>query len=136
TVRNQGKDPITNLQIKARVPAILELEEPARGPGKYRKVFDAKRDVWVEFEPLAVLNGGDSQLFEIAVKAKGQVGDARFHVEMTADQLDKGPGGAQRWIIEEESTTIVADEETRARIREISRKSRERKVAGTVTSGK
>lgn len=135
TVRNQGKDPITNLQIKARVPEMLQVEK-VHGPGKYREGPNDKGEYWVEFEPLAVLKAGETQFFEIDVKGKGFVGDARFHVKMTADQLDKGPLGEQRWIIEEESTTLVPDEETRARIREISRKARERKVPGMVTSGK
>src|SRR5213078_3068987 len=135
TVRNQGKDPITNLQVKARVPDMLQVEK-VHGPGKYREGLNNTGEYWVEFEPFAVLKAGETQFFEIDVKGKGIVGDARFHVEMSADQLDKGPGGSQRWMIEEESTTIVPDEETRARIREISRKARERKVPGIVTSGK
>jgi uncharacterized repeat protein (TIGR01451 family) len=135
-VRNQGKDPITNLQIKARVPDILELD-PAqvRGPGRFRSGVE-NREMWVYYEPVATLNPGETQVFEIGVKGKGLVGDARFHVEMTADQLDKDArGGVQRWIIEEESTTIVPDEETLIRIRDISRKTRDRRIPGTVTSG-
>ena len=136
TVRNQGTAPITNLTIKARVPDMLEVDQ-VRGPGKFRSGLDARKEFWVEYEPLATLNVGETQTFEISVKGKGQVGDARFHVEMTADQLDKGPNGATRWIIEEESTTIVPDEETRVRIREISRKMKvkDRTVPGFVTSG-
>lgn len=134
TVRNQGKDPITNLQIKARVPDLFEVDQ-VRGPGKYRSGLIG-REFWVEYEPLSVLNVGETQTFEIFVKGKGQIGDARFHVEMTADQLDRGPGGAARWIIEEESTILVQDEETRIRIRDISLKNKRKAVSGTVTSGK
>lgn len=133
TVRNQGKDPITNLQVKARVPDMMALDQ-VRGPGRYRSGLDAKREFWVEFEPLPTLSVGETQTFEIFVKAKGQTGDARFEVQMTADQLDRGPGGAARWIIEQESTIVVPDEETRIRVREISLKAKRKTVPGTVTS--
>lgn len=136
TVRNQGKDPITNLTVKARIPSILTLDQ-VRGPGRY-KTTDEKDGKWVEYEPLATLNVGETQTFEIGVKATDQVGDAKFHVEMTADQFDKGRDDKgnplTRWVIEEESTTVVPDEETRSRIREISRKNRERQIKGTITS--
>ena len=62
---------------------------------------------------------GQSASYEIFVKAKGKAGDARFHVEWTADQLDR-TNNRQAWIVDEESTTIVADEESRVRM--ISRK--------------
>lgn len=132
TVTNQGKAPITNLQVKARIPELFDLDQ-VRGPGRYRSALDPQRDTWIEFEPLPVLAVGQTQTFEVFVKAKGRTGDARFRVEMTADQLDKGPGGVTRWILEEESTIVVPDEETRVRIREISRQ-KTRRVSGQTTS--
>ena len=123
TVRNQGQSPATNIRIKARIPELLELDQ-ANGPVQYRSGMDNQRQFWVEFDPLPTLNGGETQTYNIAVKARGREGDARFHVEMTSDQFDRGPRGEQRWIIEQESTTIVPDEESRIRIREISRQKR------------
>ncbi len=133
TVRNQGQAPITNLQVRARIPDLLDVED-VRGPGLYRKVPDAQKHLWVEFETVKSLNVGETQTFEVLVKGKGLAGEAKFHVEMTADQLDKLENGAPRWVIEEENTTIVPDEETRTRIREINRKSREQPIKGTITS--
>lgn len=119
-VRNQGGDPITNLRVRARVPDLFEVEQ-IRGPVQYRTNITGKEN-WVEFDALPRLAPGETQSYEVAVRARGQEGDARFHVEMTADQLNRAVDGSVRWIHEEESTTIVADEESRIRIREISRR--------------
>ena len=73
TVRNQGNDPITNLQVKALVPDLLDIVE-VRGPGNYRKVPAGNRGEWVEFEPLAVLNARETRNYEIAVARQGQRG--------------------------------------------------------------
>jgi uncharacterized repeat protein (TIGR01451 family) len=136
TVRNQGQSPVTNLLIKARVSKLFEVDK-VDGPVKYRTVPEANQDVLVVYEPLAVLGVGEAKVYEIAVRGKGAVGDGRVQVQMTADQLDKDVNGQPRWIFEEESTTLVPDEETRERIRQISRdKARDRKVAGTVTNSK
>lgn len=119
-VRNQGGDTITNLRVRARVPDLFDVEQ-VRGPVQYRSNLTGK-EYWVEFDPLPRLATGETQSYEISVRAKGREGDARFHIEFTADQLDRAENGAVRWIHEEESTTIVADEESRVRIREISRR--------------
>jgi uncharacterized repeat protein (TIGR01451 family) len=126
-IKNQGTTPATNVRVKAKIPALLERDK-IFAPVNYREGFDENHDYWVVFEPIQTLAGGETQTFNIGVKAKGQEGDARFHVEMTADQLTTGKRGEEtpRWIIEQESTTIVPDQESLFRAREISRKNREK----------
>jgi uncharacterized repeat protein (TIGR01451 family) len=120
-VRNQGQAPATNIRVKALVPALLEFEKATAPLGvKFQQRFEGDRSEWIEFDPLPTLAGGETQTYQIAVRARGKEGDARFEVRYTADQLDRGPKGEARWIIEQESTTIVPDEETRLRM--ISRK--------------
>ena len=124
-IKNQGTTTATNVRVKAKIPALLERDK-IFAPVNYREGFDENHDYWVLFEPIPTLAGGETQTFNIAVKAKGEAGDARFHVEMTADQFNRGPSGEPRWIIEQESTTIVPDQESLLRVREISRKNREK----------
>jgi uncharacterized repeat protein (TIGR01451 family) len=125
-IKNQGTTPATNVRVKAKIPDLLELDK-VFAPVKHEKKFDEKNNLWVMFDPIETLSGGETQTFNISVKAKGEAGDARFHVEMTADQLRAGPRGEEpRWIIEQESTTIVPDQESLNRVREISRKNREK----------
>jgi hypothetical protein len=126
-IRNQGQAPATNVRVKAKIPQLLELEK-VFAPVNHKKGYDENHDFWVEFEPIPTLAGGETQTFNISVRAKGQEGDARFHVEMTADQLrTAGKEGLEpRWIIEQESTMIVPDQDSLIRVRETSRKNREK----------
>ena len=126
-IKNQGTTTATNVRIKAKIPDLLEFDK-VFAPVKHQKGYNEKKEFWVVFDPIESLAGGETQTFNIAVKAKGEAGDARFHVEMTADQLTTGKRGEEqpRWIIEQESTTIVPDEESRIRLQQISRKNREK----------
>ena len=126
-ITNQGTTPATNVLIKAKIPdRLLELDD-VFAPVRSHKGYDENKDFWVKFDPIETLAGGETQTFNISVKAKGEAGDARFHVEMTADQLRAGKNGEEpRWIIEQESTTIVPDQESLIRAREASRRNREK----------
>ena len=126
-IKNQGQATATNIRVKAKIPPLLEFEKVNLSPVKHSKRYDKNNDLWIEFEPISTLAGGETQKFKIDVKARGQEGDARFHVEMTSDQLRTGDRGQEpRWIIEQESTTIVPDQDSLIRAREISRKNREK----------
>ena len=94
-IKNQGTTPATNVRVKAKIPELLEFDN-VFAPVKYSKGYNKNNEFWVEFEPIETLAGGETQTFNISVKARGQAGDARFHVEMTADQLDRGQAAAKR----------------------------------------
>ncbi|MBM4073139.1 MAG: DUF11 domain-containing protein [Planctomycetes bacterium] len=103
-VINQGKVPITNLRIKVLLPEGLVLVR-ATGPSDPQKDLGAKTpDGYpLEFAPLANLAPGASVEYEVFVAA-AQVGDMRFKVEMSADQLPSGP------VFETESTHVYSEE--------------------------
>jgi uncharacterized repeat protein (TIGR01451 family) len=94
TVRNPGTKPVTKVQIVALVPAQMTVTRAA-GAADHRK--DGQK---ITYEPLTLQAGGEAR-YQIEVKAN-QVGDVRFKVELTADQLTAGP------VVQEESTTIYA----------------------------
>jgi uncharacterized repeat protein (TIGR01451 family) len=94
TVRNPGTKPVTRVQIIATVPEQMTVTRAA-GASDNRKEGQK-----IIYEPLTLQAGGEVR-FRIDVKAL-RAGDARFKVELTADQLTAGP------VLQEESTTILA----------------------------
>jgi uncharacterized repeat protein (TIGR01451 family) len=96
TVRNQGQLPLTNVVVAATVPPQLALTR-ATGPADHRP--DGPR---VVFDPVTIPAEREAR-YEVEVRAL-QPGDARFKVELTADQLRAGGP-----VHEEESTTVVRD---------------------------
>jgi uncharacterized repeat protein (TIGR01451 family) len=100
---NQGNTPVTNLQIKAYLPEVMSLVK-AKGPSDNRLGDRAPKGYqMLLFDPLPSLAVGAKAEYEVFVKGL-KPADARFRVELTADQLKAG--GA---VLEEESTTIYAD---------------------------
>jgi uncharacterized repeat protein (TIGR01451 family) len=97
-LRNTGSVQITNLRVTALVPEELTAVR-AQAAVDYQKID--RRDPEPErivFTPLVLPPGQDTvyRVFVRAVKA----GDARFRVELAADQLTAGP------LVQEESTTV------------------------------
>jgi uncharacterized repeat protein (TIGR01451 family) len=103
TVLNQGFVTVTNVVIKAIVPPELALVR-ARGPVDNKVAGQGKEGQFLLYEPLATLEPGAKQQFEVFVKAL-RPGDVRFKIEMTADQLKAG--GPVR---EEESTRVYQED--------------------------
>lgn len=96
TVRNQGTQLVTNLRLEATAPDQLEIVR-ASGPSDNRL-----QGARLSFEPLAVRPGAEARY---TIRARGvRAGDARFRVDVTADQLPAGP------VHEDESTTVYAPE--------------------------
>jgi uncharacterized repeat protein (TIGR01451 family) len=100
-VHNTGSAPVTNVLIRARVPKEMVLARTL--PPDHKLAEKAPQGQWLIFGPATVEPGAKAQ-FEVFVKAVA-AGDARFRVEMTADQLDPARGP----VIEEEPTTIYDD---------------------------
>jgi uncharacterized repeat protein (TIGR01451 family) len=98
TVTNPGTAPVTNVTIRATAPKELL-------PFRVKSPIDFKEGQVVTFKPLAELAPGKRIEITVWATAK-QAGDARFKVEMTADQLVAGGP-----VMEEESTTIFAETE-------------------------
>jgi hypothetical protein len=101
-VLSQGSLPATNVQIKAVVPAELALVT-AKGPTNYQPGPPRKDKQEIVFQPYASLEPAARITYEVFVKGV-RPGDARFRVELTADQLR--PGGP---VFEEESTMIFLE---------------------------
>jgi uncharacterized repeat protein (TIGR01451 family) len=97
-VLNQGFVPVTNIVIKAVVPPELALVQ-AKGP-----VDNKVAGQILLYEPLPTLEPGGKREYEVFVKAV-RPGDARFKIEMTADQLKAGGP-----VHEEESTRVYQEE--------------------------
>jgi uncharacterized repeat protein (TIGR01451 family) len=101
-VGNQGGAAATNIQVKALVPAALgylrakgaEVKLGERTPDGYQTLL---------FEPVKSLAAGAKLEIEVFCKAL-RAGEARFKVEVRADQLERGP------VREEESTMIFAED--------------------------
>jgi uncharacterized repeat protein (TIGR01451 family) len=108
-VLNQGEVPVTNIRIKATVPKEMEFVR-ATGPTEHHKGELAKEGQVFLFEPVASLAPGAKANYEVFTKALPLGGarsrDARFRVELTADQLQAG--GPVR---EEESTMLFQDDD-------------------------
>jgi uncharacterized repeat protein (TIGR01451 family) len=102
TIRNPGSAPVTNLKIKALLPPALKLLD-VRGPGTYQLGAATPQGQWIETAPVARLAPQTSQTYEIWVEARQPV-ETRLRIEVSADQLDRGP------VIEEESTTLFQDD--------------------------
>lgn len=102
TVRNPGSAPVTNVKIKALLPPALGLVD-VKGPTAYQLGAKTPQGQWIETVPLAKLAATTSQSYEIIVEAQLPV-ETRLHVEVGADQLERGP------VIEEESTTQFQDD--------------------------
>ena len=99
-VQNTGSAPVTNLRIRALVPKQMVLAKTE--PADHKLAESVPQGQWILFGPLATLEPGAKAEFEVFVKGVS-AGDARFHIEMTADQLERGP------VVEEESTIIYDD---------------------------
>jgi hypothetical protein len=97
-VTNQGNVPVTNVRLKAEVPDELV---PVRGQGPTDSKQEGKE---LLFDPYASLAPGASLTWEVFVRAQ-RVGDARFRIRLTADQLQRGGP-----VMEEESTIVFAEE--------------------------
>ncbi len=103
TVRNIGTAPITNLRLTAIIPDSVTLTRAKAGvnhklgeprPGKHVLLF----------EPLPTLAPGTKSDYIIYVQGAREAIDARFRIEMVADQLEKGA------VIQEESTRVYGEE--------------------------
>jgi uncharacterized repeat protein (TIGR01451 family) len=94
-IKNQGTVPVTQARLLARVGPHLEIARVS-GPA------DSHREgATVASEPFAVQPESEVQ-FVFRVRTI-RVGDARFKVDLSADQLTAGP------VREEESTQVYAD---------------------------
>jgi uncharacterized repeat protein (TIGR01451 family) len=103
-LRNTGSAPVTNIQVRAFIPPELSLVR-ATGPVEYQAQQATAKGQWILFKPLAFLEPDSKTAYEVYVKGD-RAGDARFHVEVLADQLDNN-----RPVIEEESTLVVNPDE-------------------------
>ena len=99
-VQNTGSAPATNLRIRALVPKAMVLAKTT--PAEHRLAEQTPLGQWLVFGPLPPLEPGAKAELEIFVKGV-TAGDARFQIEMTADQLERGP------VVEQESTLIYDD---------------------------
>jgi uncharacterized repeat protein (TIGR01451 family) len=104
TVLNQGQIPVTDVRIKAFIPAEMSLIR-AKGPTDNKLGEKAGEGQPLLFEPVVRLEPGSKLEYEVFVKAL-RAGDVRFKVEMSADQLMTG--GPVR---EEESTRVYQEED-------------------------
>lgn len=100
-IRNNGTGPITNLRVKAIIPDSLTFEQAVAKVG-FKLVEGRPGFKELQFETLATLEPGNVATYEVFVKG-ARPADARFKVEMRADQLEGGP------VSEEESTRIYAE---------------------------
>ena len=92
TITNQGSAPDTNIKIICEMPfeqQYLSAEGPTQGMLRGRTLT---------FAPLSSLDAGATKQWKIRVRAK-DVGDVRFGVTMTSDQLEEK-------VLETEATTI------------------------------
>jgi uncharacterized repeat protein (TIGR01451 family) len=101
-IRNTGSTAVTNVRIKALIPPALQLLD-VKGPTKHTVGEKTKDGDWIEMGPIAKLDSMTSLAYEIFVEAK-TTGPTRLHIEVSADQLERGP------VIEDESTTLFEDE--------------------------
>ena len=113
-LRNTGSAPMTNIQVRAFIPPELSLVR-ATGPVDHVPQQATAKGQWILFKPLAFLEPDAKTAYEVFVKGE-RAGDARFHVEVLADQLDNN-----RPVIEEESTLVVNADEL-PKIRPLSRR--------------
>jgi uncharacterized repeat protein (TIGR01451 family) len=103
-VFNQGSTPLTNVQVKALVPRELATVR-ATGPSDpdVKLLEPTPQGQPIVYPLLKELKPGERKVFEVFAAAV-KVGDARFRVVVTADQLQKGGP-----VVEEESTQVFGD---------------------------
>jgi uncharacterized repeat protein (TIGR01451 family) len=101
-IRNTGTAPVSNVRLKAIVPAAVTFTS-AKAPVKYNLGEPLPGASVVVFEPLPALEPGAQADYTIFVQG-AQPADVRFRIEMRADQLESGP------VIEEESTRVYREE--------------------------
>jgi uncharacterized repeat protein (TIGR01451 family) len=104
-VFNQGSASLTNVQVKAYVPREL-LTIRATGPTEPGPKLPepTPNGQLVPYPPLKELKAGERQVFEVLTQAV-RVGDARFRVVLTADELLLGGP-----VLEEESTQVFSEQ--------------------------
>jgi uncharacterized repeat protein (TIGR01451 family) len=112
TVVNTGNAPATNLRVRALVPPHMVLARTM--PEQHQLGERVPQGQWLVFGPGEPLAAGGRAEFEVFVKGV-QTGDARFRIELSADQLERGP------VTEVESTHIY-DEDGKIPVRMLSRK--------------
>ncbi len=101
-IRNPGSAAVTNLQLLARVPPGLKLVRTR--PEEHQKGENTPAGQWIIFPPRGRLEPKGADVYEVFVEAM-RVGEQRFHVEVTADQLER-----ERPVVEEENTTVFEDD--------------------------
>jgi uncharacterized repeat protein (TIGR01451 family) len=113
-VQNSGTAPVTNLTVRALVPNQMVLTRTV--PPDHKLTESVQQGQWLLFGPMASLEPGAKAEFEVFVKGV-RAGDARFVIEMNADQLERGP------VVEQEST-IIYDDDAKVKALKLSRKKR------------
>lgn len=111
-VHNTGSAPVNNVTVRALVPISMVLTKTV--PAEHRLGERVPQGQWLIFGPMAPLEPGAKEEFEVYVKGVA-AGDARFKIEMSANQLDRGP------VVEEEST-IIYEENGKLPFKMLSRK--------------
>jgi uncharacterized repeat protein (TIGR01451 family) len=101
TVKNQGMVPVTNILVIGLVPHEVTVIK-ATGPVDNQLGALTRTGRPLIYEPLKALAPGATVTYRITVKAQ-RPGDARFKVDVIADQLKAGGP-----VHEEESTTIFS----------------------------
>lgn len=104
-VVNQGSAPVTNIQIRAFLPAGKMEFIKANGPTKDNLKGNINTGEEVVFAPLPTLAAGATARYEVEVQALEAQKDAvLFSSELTADQLHAGGP-----VINKQPTRIVPD---------------------------
>jgi uncharacterized repeat protein (TIGR01451 family) len=99
-IKNVGSAPVTNVRLKAFVPDGLKFDK-ANAAVENRALVQGGE--WIEFPVLAKIEANLQARYELTVDAVRQ-GYARFHIQITADQLDP-----TRPLVEQEGTNVVDD---------------------------
>jgi uncharacterized repeat protein (TIGR01451 family) len=102
SVRNTGTAAVTNLRFRAFIPDALVLTR-AKAPVNHNLGEPVQGASVLVFDPLPTLEPG-AQVDYIVFVQGAKPADARFRIEMRADQLENGP------VIEEESTRVYAED--------------------------
>jgi uncharacterized repeat protein (TIGR01451 family) len=100
-VGNPGSAAVTKLQLRARIPPGMQVVRT--NPSEYQKGKADAAGQWLDFTMLPELAAKKQVTYEVTVEAT-RVGEQRFRVELSADQLELGP------IVEDENTTVFEDE--------------------------
>jgi uncharacterized repeat protein (TIGR01451 family) len=97
-LRNTGTIPITNLVVTATIPEEMAFARAEAAPQSRKLERRAGEPERIAFEPFTLAPSADT-VYRVFVRAL-KSGDARFRVEVSADQLTAGP------VAQEESTTV------------------------------